>query len=467
MTKMSEVKGNVKYQYLAGIFVNIISLSYGAFCGWPSASFLVLQSDESPLEDGPMSKQAAGWVGAVLCIGGACGTIFFGWCADRLGRRKSLMLIVIPALLGWLIIPFATTPFHLCISRFMGGLAGGGTFGVIPIYVTELADNNMRGILGTFMIFSCNIGVLFAFVLGYFLSYVTVAWIMAIPCFIFLLSFSFLPETPQHLLRQNKIDKAEKSFLYFRNVQVAMPELPENLKSELQKLKSNESLDPSIGGSVNTLKLEDFLDYTARKAFFIGMFLMSLNQFCGLFAMLNYTATIFEVAKSNLSPNLSAIVVGIIQIFGSYFSTLLVERMGRKLLLICSSIGTAMGLISLGTYIYLNNLGYDLSTCAWIPLASFSFTIFVACMGVLPLPFLILSEIMPPKIRNFGCMFCMLCLWFFAFTLLKLLPFLMDFMGLEGLVFMFGGYCLASAAVVLVFIPETKGRSIEEIMTLL
>ena len=167
---------------------------------------------------------------------------------------------------------------------------------------------------------------------------------------------------------------------------------------------------------------------------------MVLNQWCGCFAMLNYTATIFAEAGSTLSPNLSAIVVGAIQIFGAFFSTL-VDKIGRKVLLSISAFGTSLGLIVLGSYTFMKTVdGVDLTSYTWIPLASFSFTIFIASWGVLTLPFLVVSEIVPQKVNliiNFSIFktqkqklkhfqtkelittLCMCCLWVFAFLAIK------------------------------------------------
>lgn len=125
---------------------------------------------------------------------------------------------------------------------------------------------------------------------------------------------------------------------------------------------------------------------------------MALNQFCGCFAMLNFTVSIFKESGSNLSPNLSSILVGLIQIFGSFVPTLLVDKLGRKFLLAFSAFGTSFGLGILGLYSYMKTLGYDLHEYSWIPLVSFSFVIFIANFGVLTLPFLVLSEISPPKV---------------------------------------------------------------------
>lgn len=116
--------------------------------------------------------------------------------------------------------------------------------------------------------------------------------------------------------------------------------------------------------------------------------------------MLSYTATIFQESGSSLNPNDSAMVVGIIQIIGSYLSTLLVERAGRKILMSVSCVGSALGLLVLSVYAYCNSLGLNVESLSWIPLVSFSFVIFIQNLGILSIPFLYLAEISPQKVTN-------------------------------------------------------------------
>lgn len=125
---------------------------------------------------------------------------------------------------------------------------------------------------------------------------------------------------------------------------------------------------------------------------------MALNQFCGLFAIITYSASMFEQFGSNLSPIMSSIVVAVIQIVGATMSSLFVERAGRKLMMSISAFGTSLGLAVLGGYIMLQAQGMDLKAYNFIPLVTFSILIFVANLGVLTLPFMIMSEIAPPKV---------------------------------------------------------------------
>lgn len=137
---------------------------------------------------------------------------------------------------------------------------------------------------------------------------------------------------------------------------------------------------------------------SARKALIYGICLMALNQFCGCFAMMTATATIFKESGSNLSPNISSIIVGGIQIIGSMFPTLLVDRLGRKMMMGLSAFGTSMGLGILGGYTFLKSESFNLESFTWIPLVAFSFVIFIANWGVMTLPFMIVSEISHPKV---------------------------------------------------------------------
>lgn len=131
----------------------------------------------------------------------------------------------------------------------------------------------------------------------------------------------------------------------------------------------------------------------AKKVLLIGVMLQFLEQFSGLFGLLFFVSTIFEYSGSSISPNASSIIVGVIQIVGCYCSMLLVDRAGRKILISTSAFGISIGMFVFAAYSYLNSLGYDLTSLNWIPLASFSFTLWIANLGVLSLPFLVTTEL--------------------------------------------------------------------------
>lgn len=140
---------------------------------------------------------------------------------------------------------------------------------------------------------------------------------------------------------------------------------------------------------------------SSRKALIIGLILVSANQLSGCFAFINYTAEIFMESGSSLSPNMSAIIVAIIQLAGSVTSTFAIGNMSRKLLFAMTCFGTIVGLLAMGTHGYLK-MYYDMTDFAWVPIASLSFVIFVASIGLLPLTFVMLSEILPQNVSVEG-----------------------------------------------------------------
>ncbi|KAH8403341.1 hypothetical protein KR222_011076 [Zaprionus bogoriensis] len=448
------------------VTVNIASISFGAYCGWPSSSFLELGGPNSPLETGPLTEQDQGNVASVLCLGGLIGNIFFVWLADKVGRKHAMLWSTVPSVLGWVLIPFARNPTHLVCARFFGGMAGGACFGVIPLYTAELAINSVRGILGTFLVLTCNFGVVLAFVLGYYFDYATVAWIVASLSILFVLCFWFMPETPQHLALRQRPKEAEKSLRYYRNIRSrASKELHEDLLLELHKLRATENtekLDDEADDNIVTLA--DFTEKKARKACLIGLGLLTANQACGCFALLNYTALIFSESGSSLTPTIAAIIVGVIQLVGTYVATVLVERAGRKLLLLISGVGACLSQLSMGGYIYLKLQGYDTHAFDWLPVVAFSFMLFVASLGLLTLPFLVIAEILPAKIRSKASMVLMSVLWLYSMTTIKLVPLLMTLFGLHTVIFIFATGSLCGTLFIAIFVPETKGKTSETIL---
>lgn len=178
----------------------------------------------------------------------------------------------------------------------------------------------------------------------------------------------------------------------------------------LEALKDDES---------SKFSMKDLKTKHARKVLAIGIVLMAMNQFCGVFAMMNFTATIFNESGSNLSSNFSSIIVGCVQILGAVLCTFLVERAGRKILFSISSFGISAGLAVMAAYTYATHHGTDLSSWSWIPLVSFSFVNFIYNWGVNTLPFLYVSEVVPRRTKAFTMTFCLAMLFIFATVVIQ------------------------------------------------
>ncbi|KAJ6649315.1 Facilitated trehalose transporter Tret1 [Pseudolycoriella hygida] len=462
------VQNNEKNQYLATFTVNIISVCYGASAAWPSSSFLLLESVESsPLCSGALTKNEMSWIASILCIGGFIGTILSGILADFIGRKYVLCFQGIPSILSWILIYYAENPIYLYVSRFLSGLACGGAFILVPLFVSEIAENSVRGALGSLLMVTSNVGILLSFMAGHYLSFRLVPAVFVVLPTLFLLLTVIFPETPIFLLKTGKLEAAESSLRFYRNIQVTGQQTPLQFQEEFENLKRQFGSENGRQMEKTTYFLTDFTEKVPRKSFIIGIALILLHEFCGCFTMINYTATIFAESGSNISPNLSAIICGAIQLLGTLVSTKLVDRAGRKFLLIVSSFGAGISLVALGTYTYLNSIGYYVQPFSWVAIASFSSMLFLASCGIIPLPYVILSEVMPHKIRSIGATVCFCFSWTIAFLMLKYFPIVVIWIGMHGCIFFFAACCFLGAIFVIVFLPETKGRSFEDISRIL
>lgn len=129
-----------------------------------------------------------------------------------------------------------------------------------------------------------------------------------------------------------------------------------------------------------------------------------------------------------------------------------------------SAIGVALGQTILGAYMMIKSWNVDVTAFNWIPVASFSFVVFVSMLGLLSLPFLLLAELMPEKIKDGSVAFCMAISWIFSFITIKYLPLLNDAIGFHGSMFLFAAICVFGAVYIIIFMPETKCKTHEQIM---
>lgn len=137
------------------------------------------------------------------------------------------------------------------------------------------------------------------------------------------------------------------------------------------------------------------------RAMLIAPILMAVAQFSGTFTVISYAASIFNNTGSTVDPNTSTVVLGIAQLIGTVSATVLIDQLGRKVLLIVSTILSAIALCVIATFTLLNEMEYNLEAFNWVPVVSFSMFIFVSAIGITPVPYVIVSEVLPLKV-----MFC-------------------------------------------------------------
>ncbi|XP_037038802.1 facilitated trehalose transporter Tret1-like [Bradysia coprophila] len=453
----------VTHQFLAIFCANIISISHGCALGWLSPYLPLLQSDSSPLSTGSISLEETSWIGAILCIGGVIGNSIFGYLCKLIGRKRAIILLGLPNLGFWLCIMFGRYVYHLYLARLLAGCAGGGLYVCIPLFVSEIAEDRIRGTLGSLLLVCSNIGILMSFIAGAYVKYSLFPCIMIVFPLMFIISFYFLPETPQYLLQHDKVKEAENALRFYRNAQVCDDkEACQRFEQELAKITQFAKQNTINGEGI---QLSDFCTPAARRGLLIGVMLMAINQFSGCFVLLNYSATIFRDSGSDINPNTSSIIMASIQCIGTYVATFLVDKVGRKLLLTISASATTIGLAVMGTYSYLDHLDFDLHHFDWVPVVSLSFVIFIASIGILPLPYIVLAEVLPDKIRRVGSTICVASISAMSFLILKTFPVLTNLIGLYGCMWLFAGFCAFGTLFIVFVVDETKGTVLDTVKT--
>jgi len=202
------------------------------------------------------------------------------------------------------------------------------------------------------------------------------------------------------------------------------------------------------------------------KPFILSMFIMFIQEFSGVNYFAVYILDIFEDAGSSISPCLSSTIIMITQCLGVMMAMTLIDRFGRKLLLIVSSTLSGISLVAYGIFILLDKRGTDLDDYRWLPLACLIGFSFFFNLGLGPIPWILNVELFPSEVRGAGGSVCTAFNWFVSYLTVIGGAYVEQKIGAETCYFIYGGVCLFGAAFTLLFVPETKGRTEQELRRL-
>uniref|UniRef100_A0A8D8Z2U3 Facilitated trehalose transporter Tret1 n=1 Tax=Cacopsylla melanoneura TaxID=428564 RepID=A0A8D8Z2U3_9HEMI len=439
-------------QYITACVVNIITFAFGNVNGWPSPAQSKLQSPNPPIGDRPLTDEEISWLGSIVFMGGVIGALIWSQVADRLGRKAAGYMTALPFVLSWAMMIFATNYWSLFIARFLIGIGTTGVLINVPLIVSEMADKDLRGPLGTCLILFLNGGYLFSYVIGAFATFNQ----LNICCFfvpiIFLVTFYWIPESPSFLISQNRMEEARDALFWYRGDDSEVTEI------ELKFLVSQYDLKPQVNLSAL------FADRGVFKGFTIGFILIMGQQLTGANIVLTYTASIFKESGSKLEPNICTIIIGTLQFIASILSCIVVNKAGRKALLLVTYLGIAFTLSVMGFCFYLIAIGTDISSFSYIPIIALSLYVCCNSMGAGPVPYILFGEILPGYIQNLAISVSFFFGIFGAFLVVKTYPTLNALCGRHGTFYFYAICNLTIYFYTMIFVPETKGRSVRSIL---
>ncbi|XP_066589351.1 facilitated trehalose transporter Tret1-like [Prorops nasuta] len=449
-------EGSRFMQYLAAASANLCIVATGAMLGWTSSILPRLEehASDSPLDEKITSEQSS-WIGSLTPVGALVGSFLASYLADQWGRKRTLLLSVLPYTLGWILIATASNVIQFYIARIIFGVALSFAFTAVPMYCGEIAETAIRGVLGSFLQLFITIGLLYSYAIGPHVSY-TLLWICCgcLPL-IFFASFFFMPESPYFLLSKGRTDEAITSLARLRR------KSPAAVQKEIDDMQV--TIDEAFREET---KISDLFSVKANfKALLYASILVTFQQMTGINLVLFYMETIFIEAGINPKESNATLIVGVVQVLASMVTPLVVDRFGRKMLLIVSGIGEVLTLCSLGLFFYLLKYEPDEASviASWLPVLSLVVYISTYSIGWGPLPWAVMGEMFASNVKSNASGITVFVCWLFAFVITKFSTNINQAFGFYTTFWIFATFCLLSVLFTIFILPETKGKSLQEI----
>ncbi len=405
-----------------------------------------------------------GWLMSSALAGCVAGAAVSGYLADKFGRKKILLASAILFIISALACAVATTASYLVIARIIGGIGVGFAAMVAPMFISELSPAKMRGRLVSLYQLAITLGILVSYLTnaallqyagsnalnaGSFMHFYMVQEVWRamlgsniIPAILFFILLLFVPESPRWLVKENKTDAAKTVLERINGDENGTTELNDIQKTIVQEKGSfRQLLEPGM-----------------RVALIIGIVLPLLTQFTGITTVMYYAPAIFEKAGFGTNSAMSgAALIGFFNMFFTILAIWKIDKWGRKPLLVWGFIGLSIALFLIGILFGNAVANTSLLLIAFV----FYIAVFAATLG--PGVWVVLSEIYPTRIRGRAMSVGTLSLFLGSTFVTQTYPWLRESTGISFTFIMYGLVMLPAAFFVRKMVPETKGKTLEEI----
>ncbi|MCK9413699.1 MAG: sugar porter family MFS transporter [Prolixibacteraceae bacterium] len=389
-----------------------------------------------------------GWGVSSLLVGAIIGAFGSGILTDRYGRKKILIIVALFFALSCAATALASSSFTFILARLFGGLAVGAASVLSPMYVAEVSPPNKRGMLVAIYQLTIVIGIIISYAINFWLHDVANnwRWMFAtgiIPSVLFFTGLFFIPESPRWLYKAGFREKSLEVLTRIGGMalaQVEIREISESLKDNFAKVTLRELFKPSY-----------------RKVLMVGFFLAMLVQVSGINTVIDYAPKILIAAGIEIkNALLQTSLIGLVNGLFTFVAIALIDKVGRRRLYLIGSMGMAVTLVMLALSFYFN-LGALLTLVCIMSFCAF----FSSCIG--PVFWTLVSEIFPNKIRGTAVAFASFTQWVFNFLVVLLFPYFLELVGGATTFLFLAAMSLLQWLFTYMYVPETKGKSLEEI----
>jgi len=389
-----------------------------------------------------------GWGVSSLLVGAMAGAFGSGVLSDMYGRRKVLIFVALFFAVSCTFTALATSSVIFISARLFGGLAVGAASVLSPMYVAEVAPPKKRGMLVAIYQLAIVLGILCSYTINYGLHNIdnNWRWMFAtgiIPSVLFFVGLFFIPESPRWLYKAGREADSLKVLTRISGEALA--------KTEIQEIAK------SLNGDMTSVSINELFKPSARKVVLIGFILAVFVQISGINTVIDYAPKILLAAGVEINNALlQTSLVGLINFIFTFVAILFIDKLGRRSLYLIGSMGMVITLVFLAISFYFKMEGIFTLIC----ILSF-IAFFAACIG--PVFWTLLSEIFPNKIRGKAIAFASFTQWIFNFLVVLLFPhFLASVGGTKTFLFL-AVMSLLQWLFTFLYVPETKGKSLEEI----
>jgi sugar porter (SP) family MFS transporter len=399
-----------------------------------------------------LSAGGESWVTGSLLLGAVSGALLSGFLADRIGRKWTLFVAGVIYTGAALASSFTSALLPLGIARGVLGLAVGTASFVAPMYIGEHSPKELRGGMTALNQVAITFGILIAYLIddafkGYVEGWRWMFALGAAPGLILALAMLVVPETPRWLVEHGYEDRAKRVLTRNRSERDA--------DAEIKEIKE-------VSEEQGQFRLPNLVGERVRPLLIIGVMMAVMQQLIGINTVIYYGATILGFAGLSVSSSIAqAVFIGLINLFGAVLAVFLLDRVGRRPMLLVGTAGSVVGLGVLGWY-------FDMGTRfqhanAWIALAAMMFYILMFEISLGPVFWVMIAEIFPLRARAKAMAVCTMFNWLFNFFVSYWFLDLVNAIGQPETFWLYGAFGILAILFFAWKVPETKNRSLEQI----
>ncbi|CAK1595951.1 unnamed protein product [Parnassius mnemosyne] len=445
-------------QFLVAFSVSLATLTMGVSSAWPTIVIPLFHKNGTNIR---VTDEVASWMVAVSPLGFLSGSLLTRYVSDQFGRRVTVLVSAGPIALGTLFVILATKGWMICITKFLWGFGTGMLSTVLTMYLVEISYKELRGSLNVVTRFMFNFGNLLVMCIGPFLTYEVLNYsLLALPL-IYLAGCWWIPESPYYHLKEGRVTAARKELSRLRNKDTKV------LEEELQIMQN--CVRNEMRGSSSAKEL--FTGKQYKRALIIAAGLKVSQILTGGMAIQQYLIVIVQESRFSMAPATISIVYGSVKFGVAFISSLLVDRVGRRPLLIYSFFGTGISFAVVGSYFFLldvvqidhNSLSpYGILTFIGIILSAIISNLgFNSIVGIIP------AEIFPLNVKAVAMTSLNILGGIMGFVVGRGYQVIKDLLGLSGVFWIFALVTFGGATFSYFLVPETRGKSLHEIKIML